>query len=503
MENKSLWNKINEFKSEYKIILYGYSFLGKNIERVLEKNDIPVGHIWDKSAKTDKQSVSVPFESGEREDLIIICIGNSFIRKEIKELLLQKGYRNILSEKEYKKLVQESLKLYEQENKFYSSEKNPSTENSFQRLHRAIDYAIETNYHIWERQYFFREKSRVAKNLVFSGYMADDDVEKFFSNYCQNNGLDNLTAICSFDSSCWGKKTLGVEYINPQKLLDLDDLFVVVNDTENNTIKKFLNNNHITWCNITDLELNVFDSKFSSEWFIEERDNILEVYNLFEDAESKEIFVETICNRIAPHLSHKDYYELKSPERQYFNSNILTFDDHESLVDAGAYTGDSAISFLETVNGNFDSIYAFEMDEINFSEMERNIKNSGYHNSRIHLFRKGVSCKNEKVSYVSNAGGSIMSQNSDKYVELIKLDDFLKDNKISMIKMDIEGSEMDALKGCKNIIRKQKPKIAISVYHHLYDIWKIPLYLRSLDSEYKFKLRHYTNTVWDTDLYAY
>ncbi len=502
MEAKNIWETIKELKSNHEIILYGYSFLGKNIEQVLEKNSFSIGHIWDKSAKTNIPSISEPFENGNHEDLVIVCIGNSFIREQVKGSLLQRGYGNILPENVYKKLVNASLDLYEQKNKFSASEKSLSTQTEFERLQKAIDYAVETNYLVWEREYFFREKTRVAKNLVFSGYMEDDIAEDFFKNYCQNNGLNNLTAICSFNPDCYGKKALGVEYVEPQKLLELDDLFVVVNDTENHKIKDFLNNNHISWCDITDLELNVFDSKFSSEWFSEERENILKVYDWFEDAESKEIYVETICNRIAPHLSRKDYFELKSSEVQYFDSNILTFNNHENLVDAGAYTGDSIMSFLETVNSSFDNIFAFEMDENNFFEMKKNLEKDKI-DPRIHLYRKGVYSKNEKTPYISNAGGSVMGTDSNQYVEMVMLDEFLKDNNISMIKMDIEGAELDALTGSKNIIKEQKPKIAMSVYHHLYDIWKIPLYLRNLNPEYRFKLRHYTNTVWDTDLYAY
>jgi hypothetical protein len=58
------------------------------------------------------------------------------------------------------------------------------------------------------------------------------------------------------------------------------------------------------------------------------------------------------------------------------------------------------------------------------------------------------------------------------------------------IKMDIEGSEMEALKGAASTIRTKKPRLAISVYHKPEDIITIPAFLQNLVPEYKFYLRH-------------
>lgn len=72
------------------------------------------------------------------------------------------------------------------------------------------------------------------------------------------------------------------------------------------------------------------------------------------------------------------------------------------------------------------------------------------------------------------------------------MDDIIK-GKVTYIKMDIEGMEMDALKGGSEIIRRYKPKLAISVYHKMEDIIEIPYYINSLELGYELYLRHY----WD------
>ncbi len=68
--------------------------------------------------------------------------------------------------------------------------------------------------------------------------------------------------------------------------------------------------------------------------------------------------------------------------------------------------------------------------------------------------------------------------------------------------MDIEGSEMEALKGAVFNIREYKPVLAISIYHKADDFWKIPLFIKELNKKYKFYIRHYTEGIADTVLYC-
>ena len=75
-------------------------------------------------------------------------------------------------------------------------------------------------------------------------------------------------------------------------------------------------------------------------------------------------------------------------------------------------------------------------------------------------------------------------------IETVILDDFLHGERVTFIKMDIEGAELDALRGASRIIKEQKPKLAISIYHRLEDIIEIPKLIISLRPDYRLYVNH-------------
>lgn len=82
------------------------------------------------------------------------------------------------------------------------------------------------------------------------------------------------------------------------------------------------------------------------------------------------------------------------------------------------------------------------------------------------------------------------------------MSEHLRDEAVSFIKMDIEGAEMEALKGAAELIRRRRPDLAICTYHSISDLFEIPLYIHSLVPEYRLYLRHHTPVFCETVCYA-
>lgn len=97
---------------------------------------------------------------------------------------------------------------------------------------------------------------------------------------------------------------------------------------------------------------------------------------------------------------------------------------------------------------------------------------------------------------------SRVSEDGDVEIEVKALDNIIKDDIATYIKMDIEGSEIEALKGGREIIQKYKPKLAICIYHNPQDLFEIPLMIKEMRGDYKLFIRQYADSIFETVCYA-
>jgi trehalose-6-phosphate synthase len=130
--------------------------------------------------------------------------------------------------------------------------------------------------------------------------------------------------------------------------------------------------------------------------------------------------------------------------------------------------------------------------------------------SKIFIIKKAVSDKSGKIlKFTIQESSSHFNRTKNQtlntcLVKTVSIDDFVKKNNIAVdfIKMDIEGSEIAALKGAKETIKKYKPKLAICIYHKLTDFYYIPKFIQSLNKHYKFYLEHHSKYLIETVLYC-
>lgn len=198
------------------------------------------------------------------------------------------------------------------------------------------------------------------------------------------------------------------------------------------------------------------------------------------------------------------YFDLERSEDIYFDLNSIggTIDKDKYFIDAGCYDGKDTINYMRSFFGDNQidaKVIAFEPDENNYELCKKNL--TIYKNIEI---RKTVLSNEDGIVHFNEQGseGSCIDVTGKNKIISEKLDNVIDGKEVGMIKMDIEGGEIDALLGAKNLICTQHPNLAISIYHKRSDIYKIPHLLLEMNPDYKFYLRHYTVNYSDTVLYA-
>jgi len=185
---------------------------------------------------------------------------------------------------------------------------------------------------------------------------------------------------------------------------------------------------------------------------------------------------------------------------QYFDLSYFKPQKKEFFIDAGGYDGYTTQCFFNWLGNSLGRSIIFEPNNIQYEFCKNNMQN--YDNVKI--VNKGLWHKKETLKFRNSNASSRVNSDGEEIIEAISLDEELKNEQepITFIKMDIEGAELNALKGAERIIKEQKPKLAISIYHKPADVLEIPSLLLDYVPDYKFYIRHYSISTWEIVLYA-
>jgi len=203
-------------------------------------------------------------------------------------------------------------------------------------------------------------------------------------------------------------------------------------------------------------------------------------------------------------IDYRNYHFTMLEKEQYFDRNIIQFQAKEVFIDAGALNLYSSKRFVEECSQGGTTEYkivAFEPDYISYIRCKDILKNESDLNIELH--NAGIWSCNTMLYFLGEGKGDsrIAQQVTGTSCKVVSLDNFLTDE-VTFIKMDIEGAELEALKGSERIIKQYKPKLAVCIYHKKTDLIDIPLFIKNLVPEYKLYIRHYSNSMCETVLYA-
>ena len=296
------------------------------------------------------------------------------------------------------------------------------------------------------------------------------------------------------DPNKWGKEINKIKIIEPDKVSKESFILIgsvyekeIVCDIKRKGFRFYLGGL------LTNMKFNIEGDKLiRKEQFIES------VLNILSDEDSKKTYLSMYLYAIdndASRISATEY-------NQYFHP-LVKPEENDIIVDGGAYTGDTVDLIMSKLRGKV-KIYAFEPEKNNFAILKRISEQYG---DRVTAIRKGLWSSEGKQGFITEQedamGHHISIKNCNEFIETTSIDIFFKTKKApTLIKMDIEGAELEAIHGAERVIKEYKPKLQICLYHRADHFYEIPLVLKKWIPEYKMFIGHHSSCWDDTVLYC-
>lgn len=230
------------------------------------------------------------------------------------------------------------------------------------------------------------------------------------------------------------------------------------------------------------------------KYYTEHQKGFDRVCELLKDDLSKETFRRLVDFRLNADISAMSIFTDKT-DKQYFEDFLDLKEEGESFADIGSYDGKTSLDFIGHCP-RFSKIWAFEPGPDLMEKVQRNLSN--YQN--IIYCPVAASNKKETLYFEYGGIGSKLTDDGDVAVQADKIDEFIKE-KVTFMKMDIEGAESMAIEGAKQTILKYHPRLAICVYHRPGDYVDIPTQILSIRDDYDLYLRQYTEVPYETVMF--
>lgn len=233
-----------------------------------------------------------------------------------------------------------------------------------------------------------------------------------------------------------------------------------------------------------------------TEDLVENKQRYLEVFAMLDDGESRRVFDELLQFRMTLDQGHIDAVHTQL-SKEYFDADVIQLGEKEVYFDVGGFDGDSAENFIRFVNGKYKAVHIFEPDLALLNKAKERLKSRG----QVVYNPLGIYDKKTTL-YFDVTGGldGIISDQGAQRIDTTTIDAYEGDRP-TYIKFDVEGVEIEAINGASATISGEKPKLAIASYHYPKHLWQIPILVKQLNPAYTVRLRHYTDSVFDSIFY--
>jgi FkbM family methyltransferase len=244
----------------------------------------------------------------------------------------------------------------------------------------------------------------------------------------------------------------------------------------------------------------------SNQPFVIDEDKLNNTIRLLSNQESVDTLKNIVSFRKNPAV---DTYVNGDTDTHYFSKNVPWSNTVDSFdfVDCGAFTGDTLTSLVEVAqiyNKKISSVTLFEPEASNRAKLLKVV--SQQQKFKSYVYPCGVWSKSTFLSFSNSGSSSHIASNGEgeggHKIMCVDIDSALIGAKPNWIKMDIEGSEIEAILGARDVIMKYSPVLTIAIYHKPYDLWDIPLLINEINPDYDMYIRAHGDFTTEVVLYC-
>lgn len=240
----------------------------------------------------------------------------------------------------------------------------------------------------------------------------------------------------------------------------------------------------------------VDDGVFIREYIEEHNREFDEAFSLLSDDFSRQSYIDILNFKVSGKVEY--LFKCQKAKEEIY-SEYLHLNNEEIFMDLGAYDGDTVREFISAVDG-YKEIIAVEADAKNYKKLTANTEET----ANIRTYNLAAWNKKEVLHFEKKKGrNSKLSNSGTVEVQADSVDNILNGSKITVLKMDIEGSEEKALEGADYTIKTYAPKLYVCAYHRNSDMFRLPLKINEIRKGYKFHFCHHPYIpAWESNFYC-
>jgi FkbM family methyltransferase len=198
---------------------------------------------------------------------------------------------------------------------------------------------------------------------------------------------------------------------------------------------------------------------------------------------------------LAWHYLRKDYIFTRAPietENRYVIPQVLPLlSQNDIYLDVGAHVGEVIIKFKQLIGNKFRKTYAIEADSKSYEKLTENLRLEGFNAGSVITINEVAGATNESCRYFEGIGYASQKSSFGSIIKASMRIDELNFERVTLVKIHLEGWELDALKGLISTIMRCRPIIMVTIYHNHQGLWEIPAWLmKNLDKYTYYERMH-------------